>query len=351
MIVQFARLIMFVAGALGGFWVSSYVDLSETTGFSENIVIILFVILGAAIGYLVGGILGREIGRAFDYAGERLRSLSLSDIVLGTTGLLAGLLAALLVSYPLRLLQPAWLSFLSMVLLFGLMGYGGLTLALTKRVEFACWFDRGEPRDAPGETDEGPKFLDTSAVIDGRFADLRRLALLEGRLAVPGFVLSELQTLADSSDDGKRARGRRGLDLLETLRGSEGEIPVFDADYPGETAVDTKLVRVARDTKGTIVTVDYNLTQVARVQGVRVVNVNEVASVLRPAVHAGDGLRIKIVREGKEDGQGVGYLDDGTMVVVEHASDLIGQEIDIVVSSLFQAAGGRMVFSRVRAER
>jgi uncharacterized protein YacL len=350
MIVQFARLIMFVAGALGGFWVSRYVDLSETTGFSENLVIILFVILGAAIGYLLGGILGREIARAFDYAGERFRSLSLSDIVLGTAGLLAGLFAALLVSYPLRLLEPVWLAFLSMVLLFGLLGYGGAFLALTKRFEFARWFDRGSARGDGASSDAGPKFLDTSAVIDGRFAELRRLGMLEGRLVVPVFVLSELQTLADSADEGKRGRGRRGLDLLETLRGTEGEIAVFDADYAQETAVDSKLVRVAKDSEGAIVTVDYNLTQVARVQGVRVLNVNEVASVLRPTVHAGDALRVKVVREGKEDGQGVGYLDDGTMVVVEHASDLIGREVDIVVSSLFQAAAGRMVFARVKPQ-
>ena len=170
-------------------------------------------------------------------------------------------------------------------------------------------------------------------------------------MRVPGFVLAELQTLSDSADDTRRARGRRGLDLLATLRAGDRPVEVFDADYPEIPDVDTKLVQLAKDIGAQVVTVDYNLSQVARVQGVCVLNVNDLAAALRPNHLPGETMRIHVVREGKESDQGVGYLEDGTMVVVQSGRALIGEDVDTVVTSVLQTSGGRMIFARPRVPR
>jgi uncharacterized protein YacL len=223
--------------------------------------------------------------------------------------------------------------------------YVGVRSALIKRRDVA----RMLSRVAPGsETASGAsmKVLDTSAVIDGRFAELLRAGFVEGAVRVPGFVLAELQTLADSADDLRRARGRRGLDLLAALRTGEHPVEVFSVDYPELPDVDGKLVQLARDAEATIVTVDYNLTQVARVQGVGVLNVNDLAAALKPAHLPGETIRINVAREGKEADQGVGYLSDGTMVVVHNGKPFLGEDTDVIVTSVLQTAGGRMVFAR-----
>jgi uncharacterized protein YacL len=176
-----------------------------------------------------------------------------------------------------------------------------------------------------------------------------RAGLLEGNVMVPRFVLVELQTLADSADDTKRARGRRGLDLLTTLASGPEAIRVFETDYPEIPAVDAKLIRLAGVTGSAIVTVDHNLSQVARVEGVKIVNINDVALAVRPALLPGDTVHISIVREGKESGQGVGYLEDGTMVVVAEGKWAVGSDIDVEVTSMLQTSAGRMVFARIPA--
>jgi uncharacterized protein YacL len=163
---------------------------------------------------------------------------------------------------------------------------------------------------------------------------------------VPGFVLSEMQALSDSADDARRARGRRGLDLLATLRGGDQPVEVFAADYPELPNVDSKLVQLATDLKAAIVTVDYNLTQVARFQDIRVLNVNDLAAALKPTHLPGEQLRIQVSKDGKEPDQGVGYLEDGTMVVVQNGRSLVGTSADVFVTSVLQTSGGRMIFAR-----
>ncbi len=190
------------------------------------------------------------------------------------------------------------------------------------------------------------KFLDTSAIIDGRFLDLVDLGLLEGELRVPRFVLVELQTLADSADDTKRARGRRGLDLLTRARSADEPIEMFETDYPDIPDVDGKLLRLASDAEGAVLTVDYNLSKVAEVRGIAVINLNDVAAALKPAYLPGESLRLTIVREGKEPEQGVGYLEDGTMVVVQSGREHIGSIVDSEVTSVLQTSGGRMIFAK-----
>ncbi len=349
MLVQLSRFVFATLGALAGLMVKGLIDWTQTYGLPEYSVIILFVLLGASIGFILGGILGREMQRLAVLLEESFRRLSVSDLVLGVAGLLVGLVIALIVSVPIRDLHPASMAFVGEVGIYVLLGYLGVHGALVKRRDFTRLLSRFSGDDeASRAAASRPKLLDTSAIIDGRFAELRKAGLVEGPVRVPAFVLSELQTLADSADDTRRARGRRGLDLLAALIGGHDPIEVFAADYPELSHVDDKLLRLAHDTSGCIVTVDYNLSQVARVQGVDVMNINDVASALRPNHLPGEGLRLNIVREGKEADQGVGYLEDGTMVVVQNARELLGAEVDTVVTSVLQTSGGRMIFARPR---
>lgn len=193
--------------------------------------------------------------------------------------------------------------------------------------------------------------LDTSAIIDGRIADVVEAGFVEGPLIVPAFVLRELQHVADGADPLRRNRGKRGFEVLERLRRTPGvTVEVDDTDIPELRDVDDKLVRRARALGARVLTNDYNLNRVAGLQGVRVLNVNELANALRPVVLPGEPLSVQVAREGKEPGQGVGFLDDGTMVVVEQGKRFIGQAADVVVTSVLQTAAGRMVFTRLREE-
>jgi len=344
MIVQLARIVFLAAGALGGFAVSELIDWTETIGFSRELVIFIFIILGAAIGYLVGGILGREAANAYSRFEQRVRENETTDLILGGAGLIFGLLVALLVSIPLRLIEPQWISFLGTVLLYGLCAYAGVKAFLIKSPDVRARFSGRVP--IAESSAQRMVLLDTSAVIDGRFASLHEAGFLTGDLRVPRFVLAELQTLSDSADDTKRSRGRRGLDNLTRLASSDNAVEVFESDYPEIPAVDAKLVRLAIDTHSPLLTVDFNLTKVARVEGAETLNLNELAEAVRPAFLPGDGLHIAILKEGKEAGQGVGYLEDGTMVVVQDGRPSVGMDIDVEVTSVLQTSGGRMIFAR-----
>jgi uncharacterized protein YacL len=347
MIVQLTRFVLATTGALAGLQVKGLIDWTKQYGFPEILVIILFVILGTSIGFIFGGIIGRELQRGYIYLEDYLRRLSVSELILGTLGLFIGLVTALIVSVPIRLLEPTWVALTGSVASFIVLGYAGVRIAMIKRRDFSRLFPRlGEVSTTAALA---VRLVDTSAVIDGRFAELMRAGFVDGPVRVPGFVLAELQTLADSADDLRRARGRRGLDLLATMRTGDRPVDVFDADYPEIPEVDGKLVQLARDARAQIVTVDYNLSQVARVQGIEVLNINDVAAALRPNHLPGEQLRIHVVREGKEPDQGVGYLEDGTMVVVQNGRELIGQDIDATVTSVLQTSGGRMVFVRPKA--
>jgi uncharacterized protein YacL len=345
MLVQLTRFVLATLGALAGLSVQGLIDWKQQIGYSIPIVIILFVILGAAVGFILGGMIGRELERGYLFFEDQLRHMSLSDLILGVSGLLVGLVIALIVSVPVRLLQPPLVALIGQVGIFLVLGYSGARASLIKRKDVSAAFSRLAPQgEEPANS--VAKLLDTSAVIDGRFAELLRAGFVEGEVRVPGFVLSELQTLSDSADDLRRARGRRGLDLLAALRSGDHPVEVFSMDYPEVPDVDSKLVRLALDAGAMIVTVDYNLTQVARVQGVAVLNINDVAAALRPNHLPGETIHLHITREGKESDQGVGYLEDGTMVVVQNGRSLLGEMTDVVVTSVLQTAGGRMVFAR-----
>ena len=201
---------------------------------------------------------------------------------------------------------------------------------------------RGHPRD-------GGKLLDTSAIIDGRIADVVTTGYLEGPLLVPRFVLRELQRLADGADPLRRNRGKRGFEILKRLQDLRS-VEIVEADVAGVSDVDAKLVELARQRGAHVVTTDYNLNRVAELSGVSVLNVNDLANALKPVVLPGESLRVQVLREGKEPGQGVGFLEDGTMVVVEQGRRLLGQEVPVVVTSALQTSAGRMLFARPRVD-
>jgi uncharacterized protein YacL len=206
---------------------------------------------------------------------------------------------------------------------------------------------------APGESQTGktvvPKILDTSVIIDGRIADICEAGFLDGPLIVPQFVLHELQQIADSSDSLKRNRGRRGLDILKKIQQSPDlDIRIVENDFPKVREVDSKLVLLAKETGGKVMTNDFNLNKVAELQGVTVLNINELANAVKPVVLPGEVMHVHVLKEGKEFGQGVGYLDDGTMVVVDQARDHIGDKVSVSVTSVLQTTAGRMIFTKLR---
>lgn len=223
---------------------------------------------------------------------------------------------------------------------------GGMALAL----ESAAALRRLEQAAGSGTAPGGrAKLLDTSAIIDGRVADLAATGFLEGRLIVPRFVLRELQRLADGADAQKRSRGKRGFDVLQRLQGFDGvTVEIVDDDVAESREVDLKLLELARRRGAALVTTDYNLNRFGGISGIMVLNVNEVANAMKPVVLPGAILRVQVLREGKEAGQGVGFLEDGTMVVVDQGRPLVGKEVAVVVTSALQTSAGRMVFGHPR---
>lgn len=226
--------------------------------------------------------------------------------------------------------------------LLGLM-VAGVVAGVRKGRDLATFFRRAESPAVP-------KVIDTSSIIDGRIADICETGFLEGPILIPQFVLRELQHIADQTDPLRRTRGRRGLDVLDRLqKTSKAPVRIIDEDYPEIKEVDQKLIELARRKGAKIITNDYNLNKVAKLHGIEVLNVNELAQALKPVVLPGESLKIQVIREGKEPEQGVGYLEDGTMVVVEDGKRLIGQEVEITVTSVLQTPSGRIIFGREKA--
>ncbi len=277
--------------------------------------------------------------------------MSTDEFVAAVTGLILGLLMGFLLGLPLTSLPgPAGLLLpigVSVVLALGMMG---LTVAkrhdLRDAIRELGMFRRDEAGDEAEVRFDQVTYLDTSAIIDGRIVDVVASGFLSGLLVVPRFVLGELQHIADDSHPGRRNRGRRGMDVLSVLQKDHRiEVEMSSEDDASATTVDTKLVALAHARKASILTTDYNLNRIAQLQGVRVMNLNQLANALKPAFLPGEELRVKVIQEGKEPGQGVAFLDDGTMVVVEGGSDHIEGELDVTVTRILQTVAGRMIFA------
>ncbi len=281
---------------------------------------------------------------------RRLTEMPALDILFGVIGIMIGLLFAYLLSLIVRTINVPVLPGIITLLLFILCGYYGGYIGITRRPELMEGaVRRGHSGKGAASLDARPKVLDTSVIIDGRIYDICKTGFLEGKIVVPAFVLRELRHIADSSDAMKRSRGRRGLDILHSMqRELEQRVVVEERDYDDVDEVDLKLLRLASDLCGILVTNDYNLNKVAAVQNMPVLNINDLANAVRSVLLPGEELPLAIVREGKESGQGVGYLPDGTMVIVENGRKHIGETQDIVVTSALQTSAGRLVFAKLR---
>ncbi len=305
------------------------------------------------VGGTYSGPLGMVIGFGFGWlmiaVDEMLKGFSLRAFSATTFGLLLGTVVALLIDNS-GLFENAeqttrWLIRLSLFLSFG---YIGIVLAMRSNKEdfsLIIPYVRFAPRNKP----DNLLLLDTSVIVDGRIADLIDGNFVEGLIVVPRFVLKELQQIADSNDAIKRARGRRGLEVLNRIqRNSRNEVKIHDGDFPDEKEVDSKLVRLARNLNAKLFTNDYNLGKIAELQSVNYVNLHDVAKSMRTVMLPGEMLNLRIAREGKDKGQGVGYLPDGTMVVVNNAQSFIGQQVEAMVQSLLQTGAGIIVFADLK---
>lgn len=309
-------------------------------------------------GALIGVVVGLSMQTTYRRLENQVRQMPIDTLITRAIGLILGLLVANLMLAPLFLLPiPPEFGFikpLAAVLGSILFAFTGIGLADTHGRSFLRLINPSSLETilvAEGTLKPAPtKVLDTSCIIDGRLEAILDTGFLEGQILVPHFVLQELQLVADAANDQKRVRGRRGLDILKGLQESYSErIVIHPADYEDINTVDAKLVRLAQEINGTLLTNDYNLSKVASVQKVPVLNINDLTQAVRPVYLPGDSLDLKILKEGKEAAQGVGYLQDGTMVVVEEAENYIGSQMRVVVTSSLQTAAGRMIFARPNA--
>lgn len=322
---------------------------------------LFFVILSCVVGYYVGSLLtafsakGSYIGFALGGVGSLLiillemgmRRFSIRNLSAAVFGLIFGFFMAWIITSVLRLIPMSIELFASFqIILILIFCYLGMIIAMRGKDEFNLIipyvkFVRQDKKD-------DIILLDTSVIIDGRVADMLHTKFIEGRLVIPRFVLKELQQIADSADGLKRNRGRRGLDILNKLQKSAGfDVRIQEEDFPEIREVDTKLVKLAKLLDAKVFTNDFNLNKIAELQGVTVLNINELANALRPVVLPGETMDVRITKEGKEHSQGIAYLDDGTMVVIDNSRQLIGQVVSVVVTSVLQTSAGRMIFAKL----
>jgi uncharacterized protein YacL len=339
-------IVFLVAGIFGG------LHLAATLGESPYRYAVIFMLLGALAGLVLTPYITLWPFRALK---KGVRRAPAQQLMAAVVGLVVGLIVAALLSFPLSLLGPPLGQILPFVAAI-VCAYLGVMIMTTRQFDIVEIVRGQIPTRGDGRRNGSrwhrPVLLDTSVIIDGRILDVSLTGFVEGEMLVPRFVLNELQQVADSSDRLRRRRGRRGLEMLHRLQ-SESMAPVriVDMDIDDARGVDDKLVLLARRMNCPIITNDYNLNQVAELQGVRVLNINALANAVRAVVLPGETLGVRIVREGKEPGQGVAFLDDGTMIVVEDGSDSIGEEREIAVTKVLQTAAGRMLFARLDTPR
>jgi uncharacterized protein YacL len=312
--------------------------------------------LGALVFYLLTFWAVDYIVEFIKWIEDRIVNAPLTDILMGSLGLVIGLLVAILVGVPLAQLQLPIVNTVVPILLTIGLGYLGFQFGFKRRDELSSLFssNKGSKRKDVQSEEVLPvlpaksfKILDTSVIIDGRIADICDTGFLDGTIVIPQFVLEELQHIADSSDTLKRTKGRRGLDILNRM---QKEIPIdvemTEKDYEDVHEVDSKLIKLAKDIGGIVVTNDFNLNKVCEFQKVPVLNINDLANAVKPVVIPGEEMHVLVIKDGKEQRQGIAYLDDGTMIVVEGGRDFIGKQIDVIVTSVLQTSAGRMIFAK-----
>jgi uncharacterized protein YacL len=348
--VELVRLAVVVLATAGTYELTARSPLGQPVRDFGDTMVLLAICLGAAVGYVAGGMFGRfALGRV-DAAERQLRNVSSGELVAGAIGGLIGLLFGAALTWPLLLFGAEVYTLPLAVVLVVIAVTIGVRVGASRGGDLMRLIGVSG-RVAVTTPSSGPRarIVDTSALVDGRLLHVARGGFLDGALVIPRFVLYELQGLADAADDERRMRGQRGFDVLAALQRASGiSVEVTEHDRPDLDDVDAKLVALALEHKASLITVDGNLGRVAEIQGVKVLNLHQLAEDLRPPVLPGDLLKVRIVKAGKEAGQGVGYLSDGTMVVVEGGRDHRGEEVAAEVTSILSNPNGRMVFATRR---
>ena len=352
-----------VIGALVGIFIVSVlsdIDFVKDIGSQRIItgISVVIILLFALIFFIISPKAFKALEDLLVIWERQIQTKSFTEVILGAVGLILGLIIAFLISQPIYKIPIPYVGSVISILLYGMLGYLGLTIGMSNKDTISekvrdltslAAKRNVKPKDVVKDYTGIPKVLDTSVIIDGRILDIARAGFIEGPLVVPVFVLEELQHIADSADGLKRNRGRRGLDTVAEIQELKNvEVMIYNGKIKEIPEVDSKLLKLATELNGKIVTNDFNLNKVARVQNLEVLNINELANAVKPLYLPGEEMEILIVREGKEHNQGLAYLDDGTMIVVENGKDLIGEKVNVIVTSALQTSAGKMIFAKLK---
>ncbi len=339
------RIIGMILFGIGGVWFG--ISFSALAGEPAMARSVAFGMVGMVAGLVLTPYITTRPVRAIR---KGLAQVSARSLFAGLAGLVVSLVVSALLAFPLSLLPPPFGQVLPVILAVVLCYLGVSIFSSRQNDIFQVWSSlssRGVDTAATGGKSSRVVLMDTSVIIDGRVTDIARTGFLSGELLIPRFVLNELQYIADSGDNLRRQRGRRGLEVLSQLQKDPAiSVRISDIDVEGTNAVDDKLVILARQMRAPVLTNDYNLNRVAEIQGVTILNINELANAVKAVYLPGETLNVRVIQEGREHGQGIGYLDDGTMVVVQDGNEFIGEEVETVVTKVLQTAAGRMIFSK-----
>lgn len=361
MLKKIMRIILTIFGAIIGYNIIHILGVATEFQFSWKHLDLLFtskqffgIIGGGLTGYfLISYLLEKLLDFVLNFE-YKIKEITWKKIVIAILGLTSGLIFGALINFAFSVPKIPGIGLPVQILINLVFTYIGFTLALNKEQELNNFlFEHNKNIINYSDFDDflSNKILDTSVIIDGRISDICKTGFIEGTLIIPEFVLEELRHIADSSDVLKRNRGRRGLDILKQMQKDPNiNVEIINQDFEDIPEVDSKLVKLAQLMDGRIVTNDYNLNKVAELQGVFVLNINELANAVKPVVLPGEEMDVKVIKEGKEDGQGVGYLDDGTMIVVDDGVNYMGEKISVLVTSILQTAAGRMIFAKPKLQ-
>ena len=349
------KIIFVLVGAIVGYEIYQKIYFIPDLYIYYNILFYaLAITIGGMVGFLLSLLFNTKIQGMFSEFILNLQKIPTKNFTAAIIGMIIGLVIANLLAYSL-----SFVPIIGSYLPFGLsviLGFIGINIGLTKKEEILNYFGNfkqvGKANKKDSKNNAYPKILDTSVIIDGRILDICQTDFLEGELIIPRFVLLELQHIADSSDSLKRNRGRRGLDVLNKItKIKKNRIKITGKDYKENKEVDTKLIRLAKEIKGKIITNDYNLNKLAQLEGISVLNINDLSNALKAVILPGEEILTKIIKPGKEPEQGIAYLDDGTMIVVEDGNNFIGHKVNILVTSILQTPAGRMIFGRTKGNK
>lgn len=351
--------LVFLGGGLSlGYTLRGLSWFNFTSNGLRPLIIIIPGLIAGLIGFSVAPLIIRLVIKTTEWTEFRLQKMPMSDLIGAAIGLIIGLIIGSLLGSSFARI-PVVGDYISVFFVI-LLGYLGMSIGLKKKDELSgilpSFSRSNKDKEKVGAATavskaefgkQSYKIIDTSVIIDGRIADIVKSGFIDGILVIPSFVLEELRHIADSSDPLKRNRGRRGLDILNKIRKElDVKVRIEEQEFPEILEVDSKLVKLAQVMQGEIITNDYNLNKVAELQGIKVLNINELANALKPVFMPGEEMVVTVLKDGKESKQGIGYLDDGTMIVVEGGRKFINQTINVVVTSVLQTAAGRMIFAK-----